>query len=283
MKQNAKSKSYCVVCVLCFTLMISLLFCFGCAKETTQILGVWWWDSELEVNEYLEFAKQNGVTEIYYCDSNLNKNTREFISKCDDKNIKVYLLDGSYKWLTDANKKQVLFQKLNNFVEFQNESNAKFAGVHLDIEPHQAPNFDDDREDLILSLIELMHELKQSYPSVIFEYDIPFWFEDEISFNGVTKKAFEHIIDVADKVTVMSYRDTAEQIVEVASDEIVYARSVNKTLNVSVETGEGEIDKVTFFEEGKQVLQTELEKVRKLIPENFGIVVHHVKTWKSLS
>jgi len=243
--------------------------------------GTWWWDNELDTDTYLSYAIKNNVTEIYFCDWNFDENTTKFLTKCNENNIKVYLLDGHYKWLTNDIKREKLFEKLNNFLNYQNNNSIKFAGVHLDIEPHQDPNFDINRYDLIYKLIELMHNLDEKYPDIEFHYDIPFWLNDEIAFNDENKPAYKHIIDIADKVTIMSYRDSAEKIYSVAKEEIEYAKSINKQLNLSVETSENE-DNITFFEEGKTILNTELEKIRKQIPENFGISIHHIKSWYEL-
>ncbi|MBR2467528.1 MAG: hypothetical protein IKB42_00585 [Clostridia bacterium] len=267
--------------ILCMLIILSMVVCVGCTKPKDNLYtAVWWWDSEL-CDEYFDFAVQNKVTHIYYCDSDFGEDTTKFIKKCRENDIDVYYLDGRYQWLTDVPKRAQLYARLDSLLSF-NAGEYKFAGVHLDIEPHQAPNFDEDREDLIVELISLANELRSLYPTIDFEYDIPFWFDDEVVYNGVSKPAYAHMIDVADRVTVMSYRDTATEIYKVAEDEIKYAQSTNKPLNLSVETGEEDIDKVTFYEEGNDYMINELNILREMIPENFGIVVHHIKTWKEL-
>lgn len=270
------SAAFCIMCIFLFA---------GCIKTDSRgpITGVWWWSKNLDAETYLNYCLKNNVTEIYYCDTKLNDNTKSFLEKCHEKNIDVYMLDGDYRWLTDENKKQKLFEKLDNFVNFQNNNQIKFSGVHLDIEPHQAPNFKDNKKSLILNLIELVNELKQKYTDVKFDYDIPFWFDDEIMFNNTIKPAYAHIIDAANKVTIMSYRDSAKKIYDVASDEIEYAKGINKTLNLSVETSDVKENIVSFYEEGKDFLNTELEKLRQMLPENFGISIHHIKSWYELN
>ena len=268
------------VIILVFLMLSVTIITFLKHSTPKSILGVWWWNDTLS-DEYLDFAVQNKVSHIYYCDSDFGEDTTKFIKKCSENDIDVYYLDGRYQWLTDMSKRAQLYARLDSLISF-NAGEYKFAGVHLDIEPHQAPNFDEDREDLIVELISLANELRSLYPTIDFEYDIPFWFDDEVVYNGVSKPAYAHMIDVADRVTVMSYRDTATEIYKVAEDEIKYAQSINKPLNLSVETGEEDIDKVTFYEEGNDYMINELNILRGMIPENFGIVVHHIKTWKEL-
>ena len=68
----------------------------------------------------------------------------------------------------------------------------------------------------------------------------------------------------------------------VAKEEIEYAKVNNKTLNLSVETSQNEDDIVTFYEEGKDYMMNELSKLRDMIPKNFGIAIHHIKSFYEL-
>ena len=248
---------------------------------TTQkaAFGVWWWNDSLEFEKYLNFAEENDITEIYYCDSSLNDETRNFISQANARNIKVYLLCGEKEWL---NNRTNLDNLIARYLNFQNESGSMLSGIHLDIEPHQFDDFDDSREEYILKLIELADYLKRTYSTINFDYDIPFWFDDEIAFGGSTKPAYEHIIDIANRVFVMSYRDSAEKIYDVGKDELEYAKSVEKSLFLCVETYSTEGDNVSFFEEGKIYMNQELQKLREKLGDGYGISVHHIKTWFDL-
>ncbi len=247
-------------------------------KPAKPIFGVWWWNDELD-DTYLEFAKSQNITEIYYCSSKFNNETANFIKNAKDKEMSVYWLAGEYEWIYDY---ESLKNKLNKFIKYQTDYEYKFSGVHFDIEPHQHPEFDTKRTEIIGKFVELCFNLKQDYPTLYIEYDLPFWLEDEITFNGSTKPAYQFVIDYASKVTLMSYRDTSETIYSVSKDEIEYAKSVGKTLNLGVETKSSEGDNVSFMEEGKLAMLTELAKLRNLIPSNFGITVHQIYTWKTL-
>ena len=63
---------------------------------------------------------------------------------------------------------------------------------------------------------------------------------------------------------------------------IDYALSVNKKIILSVETQEGEADKVTFFEEGKQVMNAVLKELKEKQPKNVEYSIHHMKSWYNL-
>lgn len=274
-----------VVIVMAFVLPFMVLTGCGSKSSPLAIKAVWWWNGELEeevVDEYLKFAYDNGINAIYYCSSEFGAKTEGFIKKAHKRNMKVYWLDGNYKWLTTDTYQQKLYEKLDKYLDY----NAKypdnaFSGVHLDIEPHQSPDFKANRSDLILRLINLADKLKKTYTSTNFTYDIPFWLHDEVEYAGVTKPAYAHMIDIADNVTIMSYRDSADEIYSVASQELAYASSVNKNIILSVECGNEE-DIVTFYEEGKGVLDAELNRLYPMLPQYTGLAIHNIKSWFNL-
>ena len=270
----------------CFLILFSTLL-FACnpsAPPTNdapkQIFASWWWDDTLDASTYLDFANANGINQIYYCSSKFDQTTMQFINLANQKNIKVFWLDGDYHWL---NNPQLMTAKIQKYIAYQKAfPDAQFAGIHFDIEPHQDPNFETYRLELIAKLVNIVHQNSIDYPDIFFGYDIPFWLDDEFGFMGIKKCAYMHIIDYADNVTLMSYRDTAQAIFDTAKDEIEYALENNKTLNLGVETKSSEGDKVSFMEEGKVYMNEQLTLLKQMLPQNFGIVVHQIKTWYEL-
>ena len=247
-------------------------------EPVESVFAVWWWDNRLD-ESYLDFAVAQGVNEIYYYASSFPARISDFIRSASGKGIKVYWLAGKYEWIEDYAS---LKAKLDEFKSFQNASEYKFAGIHFDIEPHQHPEFDARRAELITEFVGLTFAVRRDYPDIYFAYDIPCWLDDEITLNGVTRPAYEFIIDNADRVTLMSYRDSADGVLAFANDEIDYAISVGKTLNLGVETGEEE-DIVTFYEEGAEYMNGQLDLLRGTMPAGFGIAVHHIRSWRELT
>ena len=247
-------------------------------EPVESVFAVWWWDNRLD-ESYLDFAVAQGVNEIYYYASSFPARISDFIRSASAKGIKVYWLAGKYEWIEDYAS---LKEKLRSFLEFQTSSEYKFEGVHFDIEPHQHPEFDARRIELVTEFVELTFAMKRDYPDIRFAYDIPCWLDDEITLNGVTRPAYEFIIDNADRVTLMSYRDSCEGVLAFANDEIDYAISVGKTLNLGVETGEEE-DIVTFYEEGAEYMREQLDLLRETMPAGLGIAVHHIRSWRELT
>lgn len=267
--------------ILAILIAFSLFFCCACkASPSADKLGVWWWNANLDADKYLDFAEENSVAEIYYCDDGFDEDTAEFIENANGRNMKVYYLSGDYRWLRDSKS---LYAQLENYKKFQSDNkNRSFKGVHLDIEPHQDPLFSKERKFLLTSLISLVYKLKEDFPEIKFDYDIPFWLDDEITFDGETFPAYAHIIKNADRTFIMSYRDSAEKIYSVAKDEVNFGKSVDKTVVCCVETYSEEGDGVSFMEEGKKYMYGEIEKLRDIIPENSLVAIHQIKTWYDL-
>ena len=270
-------KFYIIIVLICFCFVLT-----SCKNTNDFTKAVWWWDDTLDTQTYLDFLYENNITEIFYCSDDFDNETSSFISKANKKNIKVYFLAGEYQWLTNSTP---LYHKIEKYLEYQNNfSHSKFSGIHLDIEPHQHEDFSlsEVRKTLITNLVSLVYDLSTKYTNIHFDYDIPFWLDDTITFNQSTLPAYAHIISYANRVTIMSYRDSAQAIYDCAKDEIEFAKSVNKTLILGVETHSNEGDKVSFMEEGKTFMMQELDKLEKMLPSNFGISIHNAKTWKNL-
>lgn len=266
--------------ILIFVTFILVSGCSCNKQEEKFVNGVWWWNDQLDYDKYLTFASNYGINEIYYCNDEFNESTSLFIKKANSLGINVYWLIGDYNWLNDASD---LYQNIEKYISYQdNYSDYKFLGIHLDIEPHQDPSFKTNRNELITNLIKLANNLKNEYPQISFDYDIPFWLNDEIIFNNVTLPSYAHMINLASRVFIMSYRDDASAIYDLAKEEIEYASSVNKIVILGVETKSNEGDNVSFQEEGKEYMYAQLEILKDKLPFNYGISIHQIKSWYDL-
>lgn len=90
-----------------------------------------------------------------------------------------------------------------------------------------------------------------------------------------------------DTIAVMSYRDTAAAMWDVAKEEIAYAKKYGHKVVLGAETYSKEGDAVSYMEEGKTVMVSELTKLNaKLLSSlpnrNFGLAVHQIDRWYSL-
>lgn len=251
------------------------------SSKDDVVKGVWWWNNKLD-DSYLDFAYENNINEIYYCDSRFNEDTNEFIKKANSKEIKVYFLTGDYSWLNDDSG---LIEVINKYIQYQNTHKYIFAGIHLDIEPHQDPSFNTNRNLLLTKLALLVVDLNNNYPNISFDYDIPFWIEDEITVLNETKPVYQFILDNANRVFIMSYRDSFDAILNVSANELDYSLKHKNNLVLSVETYSQEGDMVSFYEEGKAFLNEVIEQLFVSINEKngaCGISIHQIATWYDL-
>lgn len=239
--------------------------------------GVWWWDYRLS-DEYLHFASNNGINEIYYCNSKFNQQNADFIYKANQLDIDVYWLCGEYQWIDDYS---LFYSKMEQFLKFQSEYSSIYKGIHLDVEPHQHPNWKTDRENLIIQYIDFVKTITKKYDYIKFDFDLPFWLHDIVNYDGQIKEAYKFILDYADRVFIMSYRDNGEKIIEVAKEELAYAKQENKKIFLSAETSEQE-NMLTFFEEGKEYLYSQIELLKNFVNQDFGFAIHHIKSWYNL-
>ena len=102
--------------------------------DELESLGTWWWNNKLNENEYVQFAKDNNVTEIYYCDYNMERSDT-LLGLAHDNNIKVYLLLGEKEWLNDRTNLDNIINNYINYINYQSNHEFKFCGIHLDVEP----------------------------------------------------------------------------------------------------------------------------------------------------
>jgi hypothetical protein len=279
--------------------LIGLFFLSGCSAEDavgafqkTPPLGTWWWDTENDNRQsLLEFAVKNTVNEIYFSTEDFSDATRDFISQSRRMGIKVYLLAGWYKYIEDQTE---FVNLMNRFIEYQQNAGAdeQFSGLHLDVEPHQHPDFGARHTELLREYLDFVIWVCAKYKTNSalgaamnhIDFDIPWWFDDELSYKGKTVKLFEAVIEEADRVCVMSYRDTAQQIFNTAKEELDCAKLNNKQILLSVETQPSdEGDFVSFYEDGKAAMYREIHKLKDICDDvDYGVAIHHLRSWYEL-
>ena len=260
--------------------------------------GVWWWHGPDVVNPKraaarLHFLAAHGVDEIYFCAdlAKYGKETRTFVKAARRKGMRVALLAGDVSWIYPGNRG--FAETLEAYLSYQRRAapNERFYALHLDVEPHQDRKLSDERKwqlyaDFVLRAAADVHAAKEKI-----EWDIPFWLDNiRVSF-GERKDVslLEVVMGASDCVALMSYRDTAEAILDISKEEIAIASKGGVRVVLGAETGAtGEGDFVTFFEEGAQAMEAELAKVVSRlesadVPAGAGIAVHHLGSWEKIA
>jgi hypothetical protein len=284
-------------CFIFFLFAITAFLFSGCVLESGSAdgpihpLGVWWWNTHLiQDSRYLNFAVRNHVDEIYLARPeqdirDFGPEIEEFIEKASTRGIKVYLLLGfgyipyEYPRLQDA---------LRLYKDYQARvpEIRRFDGIHLDIEFHaDYPDWKDkDKQPEVLAeYLALIVRLRSEMPGIPMDIDIPAWYDHIVSYRGAERPLYRILIDLVDRVFVMSYRDTAEAMYEIAREEVSYAISVNKPIILGAELESKEGDHVSYMEEGRLYLYKQLELLKDIVNyPKAGASIHHMATWFKL-
>lgn len=265
------------------------------SEAPQQIRATWLWNPWMFVEDEggtFAFLESKGVNKVYVqIDQDISKAAYgSFIAKAKAEDIDVYALDGAPAWV--APKGYVNQDRFLSWVtdyQLQAEENARFEGVHLDVEPYLYSGWKSNQAAAVKSFQALLTRAKTSTVKLDLplEADIPFWF-DEISYKNTYGQGLlaEWVIDNTAGVTIMAYRDSAPMIIDIVKNEMAMARRLGKAVVVGVETDqtdEGSI--ITFAEEGEAIMNQELAAVAAHYASNSaykGIAVHHVGSWMTL-
>ena len=272
------------------------LFAGAASAQTTK--GVWWWRGEdaanpAEAARRMEFLKKHAVTEIYFCTDlkeERQADGRCFVKAARGQGMRVAYLNGDVSWIRPGNRG--FSETFARYLAYQKAAapDEKFYAIHLDVEPHQDAKLSDARKwqlyaDFVLRAAADIHAAGEKV-----EWDIPFWLDGIRVTYGYLENAplLEVVMSAADGVALMSYRDTAEAMLDVSKAEIALAKKRNVRVILGAETGEtGEGSIVTFFEEGAAKMDAELAKVTAAleaakVPAGAGIAIHHLGSWEKL-
>ncbi|TNJ63926.1 DNRLRE domain-containing protein [Paenibacillus hemerocallicola] len=180
---------------------------------------------------------------------------------------------------------------------------AGFDGVNVDIEPYISPDFKSpDRflqKQYLDGLSKMIERRNTSGTRLAIGPAIPRWYDSsvdakDIDWNGSVKWLSEHVQDIADYISIMDYRDTADGsngIIASASGEIAYAESIGKpnSVVVGVETidvaNSADPYDVTFRQKGRLAMEQELDKVYSAFGSRAsfgGIAVHQYDSYRAL-
>lgn len=280
--------------IACFVLVAVLLACTASAATTK---GVWWWRGEDAANpavaaKRMDFLAKNGASEIYFCVDlkKYYKETRSFVKAAGEKGMRVALLAGDVSWIRPGNRG--FAETLLAYRSYQRHAapDEKFYALHLDVEPHQDSKLADARKwqlyaDFVLRAAADVHAAGEKI-----EWDIPFWLDNIKVAYGESAESplLDVLMDCSDCVALMSYRDTADAMLDVSKTEIALAKTRNVRVVLGAETGEtGEGSVVTYFEEGAAKMDAELAKVSAALdaekmPTGAGIAIHHLGSWEKL-
>jgi hypothetical protein len=179
-------------------------------------------------------------------------------------------------------------------------ADARFVGVHYDIEPHITDAFRESyasrvviMRDLLTFYAEAKDKLRQEAPGMTLACDIAMWFDGRtegerscmVEFRGETKNLQAHIQDLTDYVGVMSYRRFAtgnNSVTHHIKTEVDYANKIGRGVCAGVETGKKTADPtetstISFYGLPSDFFWGEVDKIHQTYrdqPGYHGVLIH---------
>jgi hypothetical protein len=255
----------------------------------------------LDLGDYLDAADQPESEEQQDRIAELQHSLKRYVADASSFGLAVHAVGGGPTW-TDERLRYLgpLLVELVADYNADAEADERLRGVNLDIEPYADPSFFDDEEASIDDYLQTIEDIVQTYRPLAARsanrklqlgFAIPFWLDagpeapGPVSFNGTTKPAAFHIIDMIKDLrraylVVMSYRNFAKGIdgsIFHARKEFVYASL--KRAKCGLVIGQQFTDvlpaKVTFHGRGRRAF----DHAAKQIVRAFG----HVAQFRGVS
>lgn len=285
------------------TRFLYVLLCLGAgllagfSSPEKTVKATWIWQAELagdRQQEILQFAEQNGINTIYLrVDKALPfAHYSPFIQAAGRMGIEVHALGGHPAWALSGHRQRML--ELVSWVHAynsQSSEDARFAGLHLDIEPYLLREWETEQAEVLRQWTANMKSFADAArreSGLQVSADLAVWLDrTDVPGEGVTVS--EWMIDIFDHVTLMAYRnrvDGPNGIVALVKDELAAADRLGKQVVVAVNAKEmpGE-PHTTFYHDGETVMQEVLAQAseRLRLHSSFaGTAIHDYRYWQAL-
>ncbi|MDR9852741.1 hypothetical protein RJP21_03870 [Paenibacillus sp. VCA1] len=255
--------------------------------------ATWLWKTEWirrDPQEVLTFLTRHEVNLVYL---QINADIpvtyyKSFIKQSAALGIEVDALNGAPRWGLTSNRQEItgFLNWVKSYQQAAGENEA-FHGIHVDIEPHLLPEWKEDLPDVIRQWESNVRYLRNEADrmGLPLSADIPFWLGNYTASDGKTALN-RFMIGQFDSVTVMSYRNTAKGINDIAQSTLKAAADLGKAAMAAVETKPSlEGDFITFYQEGAEVMYDQMAELQDMLKDNpayAGIAIHDFDGWRDL-
>ena len=212
----------------------------------------------------------------------------DFVTEAHGAGLEVYAMSG-YGWFTvpcDAglSGQPTCWTEGWDLYEACANSDVGFDGVMDDSEPASVAkdHWESHYEDRARWTVQYLQGVRERIAGLPLHHAVPAWYDSRAAFamteGGEEKTLDRWIADTVDVTAVMSYRDTADAVIAIATEELS-----NGPAWVGVEIGDaGEGDHVDFSEEGDLAMQVELAAIESQLagePNFHGVMIHSYSAW----
>ncbi|WP_336245738.1 copper amine oxidase N-terminal domain-containing protein [Paenibacillus apiarius] len=258
--------------------------------------GTWMWDSKLierDPDKLINFASDNHVTSVYLqIDVDIAPTIYEdFIRSAKEKHINVEALAGRPDWAYKSKQDQI--KKFIAWVKNYNASvgtEARFDGLHFDIEPYLLAEWKTDNKAVLESWMDNLRliekETKDSDMKITL--DVPYWL-NTVKVPGTEYSFSAWLLEKFDCLVIMDYRNFAlgkNGIVENANAMMREASTLNKEVIVAVETAKNlESDRTSFYSKRIEAMEKELQAAHQKLSRYSsyaGFAIHDFKSWEAM-
>jgi len=195
---------------------------------------------------------------------------KSFITEAHNRGLKVYYLSGEPNW-GQPNDNGIGTNTVKRIVAYNTNvlPIERFDGVDFDIEVHtysppsgnwyDNPGAFGNYLNFLSYATNKFRRLKQIDSNFKFGVDIPYFYD-----TSPCTTQYQEVIRRVDYISLMDYRDTANLIYSLATNELKYASSIGKKVRIGVETQDlgAAYDNVTFYEEGWEYMENTLRTAR---------------------
>lgn len=265
---------------------LSLFYSLNVADDHSCKLSVFVWDTEILSQTVIDTLESDGVCRLYiYCSVKNTDGFEDALRLCEDNDIDVYALNGSYEWIDKPEKLTEFFEVVRSI---KADDYKNFKGVVLDIEPYVADNFSDGDYEILMDLIEEGQDLSEALrlkQNIV----VPFWYEKVAIERDQLSHLANWIIFNSDETTIMAYRNTLHGkngILDLIDEELLINAIANKKLNIALETRPSkEGDNISFSEQDRSSVLSTIEDLKKILVfkwRDVNYVIHDLESWLNL-
>lgn len=282
-----------------FALLLLFIMLPAAGQSAAQMRGMWIYKTgaialSTEASDQLfDFCEKRHITDLFW-QVHFTKLlegarvlesmdvTRAFLKRAHARSLRIHALFGDPSHTLKA-KHAIVFASADGIIAFNRAgpADARFDGIHLDIEPHGLPQWKKadlvQKCDLLSQFVEVNHKaatrVRTADAKLVYGADIVFWLDKThadgkaaypVTFQGVTKDAAKHLLDVVDHVAIMSYRDTAEGqngIVPLVAKTIAYADTGKAKVFVGVKMADIGPKMESFYGQNESQMMKALQPV----------------------
>ncbi|MFC4305320.1 copper amine oxidase N-terminal domain-containing protein [Cohnella boryungensis] len=258
--------------------------------------GTWIWDASLiekERDRILSFASKQDVTAIYL---HVNRDIapavyEDFVRRATERQIRVEALAGRPEWALTTNR-----DPIKSFIAWTLQYNAsvgeeaRFGGLHFDIEPYLLADWRTDSKRILEQWIHNLRWIEQEAEGsgLKMTMDVPYWLH-EVKVPDTDYSMSAWLLEKFDCLVIMDYRNHAlgkNGIVDNAQVILREASALNKQVIVAVETAKSlEGDRVSFYAKSVEYMEQELQTAHGELfryASYAGMAIHDYRSWAAM-